>query len=278
MLLELGKLTPEGVERVLRLQKERGIRFGEAAQLLGLITEAGIQQVLARQHRDAVLASQFDYPYLQPGQGKYPAELVAAYQPFSVQVEILRAVRTQLMLRWFATGHKELAVVSINPREGASLFTANLAVVFSQLGERTLLIDANLRRPRQHEIFNLGNKEGLSYVLAGHAAANDVISKVEPFAHLFVLPAGTPPPNPQELLGRASFGELNESLVSQFDVVLFDTSDFSAGADTLAIAARTGGVLLVARKNNTRMADIKATSEQLGRIDIEVVGSVLVDF
>lgn len=269
ILLELGKLTPEDVERVLRLQKERGIRFGDAAQRLGLITEADIQQVLARQ---------FDYPCLQPGQGKYPAELVAAYQPFSAQVEILRAVRSQLMLRWFAAGRKTLAVASINSGEGASLFTANLAVVFSQLGERTLLVDANLRRPRQHEIFNLGNKQGLSDVLAGRAAAMDVISRVESFVDLSVLPAGTLPPNPQELLSRASFGELNESLVSQFDVVLSDTAAFSTGADTLAIAARAGGVLLVAHKNNTRMADISATSEQLGRIGAEVVGSVLVDF
>ncbi len=269
ILMELGKLTLEDTERVLRLQKERGIRFGEAVQLLGLVTEADIQQALARQ---------FDYHYLQPGQGKYPAELVAAYQPFSAQAEILRAVRSQLMLRWFAAGRKELAVASINSGEGASLFTANLAVVFSQLGERTLLIDANLRCPRQHEIFNLGNKQGLSDVLAGHAAANDVISKVGSFVDLSVLPAGTLPPNPQELLSRASFGELSESLVSQFDVVLFDTSAFSTGADTLAIAARAGGVLLVARKNNTRMADINATSEQLGRIGAEVVGSILVDF
>lgn len=269
MLLESGKLTPEDAERVLRLQKERGIRFGDAAQLLGLITEADIQQVLARQ---------FDYPYLQPGQGKYPAELVAAYQPFSAQVEILRAVRSQLMLRWFAAGRKALAVASINSGEGASLFSANLAVVFSQLGERTLLVDANLRRPRQHEIFNLGNKQGLSDVLAGRAAAIDVISKVESFVDLSVLPAGTLPPNPQELLSRASFGELSDSLVSQFDVVLFDTAAFSTGADTLAIAARAGGVLLIAHKNNTRMADINATGEQLGRIGAEVVGSVLVDF
>lgn len=105
LLLESGKISPENAERVLRMQKELGIRFGEAAQRLGLVTEADIQQVLARQ---------FDYPYLQAGQGDFSDKLVAAYQPFSAQVETLRAVRSQLMLRWFARGHKALVVMSVN--------------------------------------------------------------------------------------------------------------------------------------------------------------------
>src|SRR5471030_1417419 len=113
LLLESGKISPENAERVLRMQKELGIRFGEAAQRLGLITEEDIQQVLARQ---------FDYPYLLQGETKYASELVAAYQPFSQQVEKLRAVRSQLMLRWFARGRKSLVVVGINPGDGASLF------------------------------------------------------------------------------------------------------------------------------------------------------------
>src|SRR5471032_503354 len=103
LLLEAGKISPENAERVLRMQKELGIRFGEAAQRLGLITEADIQQVLARQ---------FDYPYLLKGDKGYSEHLVAAYQPFSPQVESLRAVRSQLMLRWFARGHKSLVVMS----------------------------------------------------------------------------------------------------------------------------------------------------------------------
>ncbi|MEG2962214.1 MAG: chain length determinant protein tyrosine kinase EpsG, partial [Janthinobacterium sp.] len=118
LLLSLGKITPESAERVLRMQKELGIRFGEAAQRLGLVTEADIQQVLARQ---------FDYPYLQQGEGKYSDKLIAAYQPFSPQVETLRAIRSQLMLRWMALGRKSLVVVGVNDGDGTSLFAANLA-------------------------------------------------------------------------------------------------------------------------------------------------------
>jgi len=268
LLLESGKITPENAERVLRMQKELGIRFGEAAQRLGLITEADIQQVLARQ---------FDYPYLQAGEGKYSSKLVAAYQPFSHQVEKLRAIRSQLMLRWFASGRKALAIVEIDADDGASLFAANLAVVFSQLGEQTLLVEANLRAPHQAEIFDLQGRVGLSDVLAGRAGL-EAVTKVDAFVSLSVLAAGTLPPNPQELLSRPAFGALNTELAAQYDVVLYDVAPFSSGADALAVAARAGGVLLVARRNKTQVADISAMADQLGQAGAQVIGSVLVDY
>lgn len=268
MLLDMDKLTPDDIELILRLQKEQGIRFGEAALRLGLITEADIRQVVAKQ---------FDYPYLQPGQENYPSELVAAYDPFSPQVEVLRAIRSQLMLRWIASGHKAFAVASVNSGDGTSLFAANLAVVFSQLGERTLLIDANLRAPRQKEIFNLSGGYGLSDILARRVGL-EFISRVRPFADLFVLQAGTPAPNPQELVSRASFGDLNETLTSGFDVVLYDTPAFSTGTDVLAIASRVGGVLVVARKDSTNLAALNEVNEKFVRYGVEVIGSVLVEF
>ncbi|MEG0881706.1 MAG: chain length determinant protein tyrosine kinase EpsG [Janthinobacterium sp.] len=268
LLLASGKITPENAERVLRMQKELGIRFGEAALRLGLISEADIQQVLARQ---------FDYPYLQEGEGKFSSELVAAYQPFSPQMEILRAVRSQLMLRWFSLGRKALVVASVDSGDGASLFAANLAVVFSQLGERTLLVDANLRKPRQHEIFALEERQGLSDVLAGRAQ-QDAISVIDSFVDLSVLGAGTLPPNPQELLSRTAFGALNTQLEERYDVVLYDVASVSSGSDAFVMGARVGGVLLVVRKNKTRLADIDAMREQLQRSGAEVVGSVLVDY
>ncbi len=268
LLLASGKITPENAERVLRMQKELGIRFGEAAQRLGLITESDLQQVLARQ---------FDYPYLQVGEGKYSDKLVAAYQPFTAQVEALRAVRSQLMLRWFARGRKSLVVLGCDAGDGVSLFSANLGIVFSQLGESTLLVDANLRDPRQSEIFDLQNRQGLSDVLAGRADL-DAVTKVESFVSLSVLAAGTLPPNPQELLSRASFAALNAKLESHYDVVIYDVPALATGADALAVISRAGGVLLVARKNKTGLADINALAEQVARCGAEVVGSVLVDF
>ncbi|GJI91819.1 MULTISPECIES: chain length determinant protein tyrosine kinase EpsG [Duganella] len=268
LLLASGKITPENAERVLRMQKELGIRFGEAAQRLGLITEQDIQQVLARQ---------FDYPYLQEGETKFSNQLAAAFRPFSPQVETLRAVRSQLMLRWFASGRKSLAIVGVNQGDGVSIFAANLAVVFSQLGENTLLVDANLRRPRQNEIFDLQARAGLSDILAGRAGT-EAVARIDSFVSLSVLPAGTLPPNPQELLSRASFGSLNATLEQNYDVVLYDVPAYATGADLLSIAARAGGVLLVARKNETLLTDINTMTEQLLQSGSKVVGSVLVEF
>jgi chain length determinant protein tyrosine kinase EpsG len=268
LLLDAGKLTPESAERVLRTQKELGLRFGEAAMRLGLVTEDDIAQVLARQ---------FAYPYLQKGQTSLSPKLVAAYEPFSPQVESLRAIRSQLMLRWFARGRRALAVAGAAPDDGASLFVANLAVVFSQLGEQTLLVDANLRAPRQHELFGLKPRQGLSDLLAGRADGEAIV-RVPAFVDLSVMPAGTLPPNPQELLSREAFRTLNAQLESRYDVVLYDLPSFEAGVDALAVAGRAGGVLVVARKHHTRIANVGRMAEQLAGAGAEVLGSVVVDF
>jgi protein-tyrosine kinase len=268
LLLDAGKLTLDNAERVLRTQKELGIRFGEAAVRLGLVSEDDVQQVLARQ---------FAYPYLQKGQSSLSPKLVAAFEPFSAQVESLRAIRSQLMLRWFAHGHKTLAIAGVDRDDGASLCASNLAVVFSQLGEQTLLVDANLRSPRQQEVFALAPRQGLSDVLAGRADL-DVIGRVPAFVDLSVMPSGTLPPNPHELLSRESFRNLNTQLASRYDVVLYDVPPFASGADAIAVAARAGGVLLVARKNRTRMAALANMAEQLAEAGAQVVGSVVVDF
>jgi protein-tyrosine kinase len=268
LLQDAGKLTPENAERVLRMQKELGIRFGDAALRLGLIAEDDIAQVLARQ---------FAYPYLRQGQGGLSPQLLAAYQPFSPQVESLRAVRSQLMLRWFARGQRALAIASAGLDDGASLFAANLAVVFSQLGEQTLLVDANLRAPRQHELFGIKPRQGLSDLLAGRVDL-DVIARVPSFVDLALLPAGTLPPNPQELLSRVGFHNLNAQLESRYDVVLYDAPPLAAGDDALAVAARAGGVLLVTRKHHTRIASVGRMAAQLAEAGAEVLGSVVMEF
>ena len=250
------------------MYKRQGLQFGDAAVQLGLITQADVLQVLALQ---------FNYPYLQPGQGNYSEELVAAYQPFSQQVEALRALRSQLMMRWFNETNKSLAVVTANAGEGGSYLASNLAVMFSQLGERTLLIDANMRNPRQHIIFNLKENRGLSDILAGRAGL-DVVSKIEYFQDLSVVGAGTIPPNPQELLNRASFSYFMNQAANQYDIVIVDTAPATASADAQATVARSGGALLVSRLNHTRLADITEVRNQIAVTGASVVGAVINDF
>jgi receptor protein-tyrosine kinase len=162
VLIHAGRLRPQDVEHILQLQRQKGLRFGDAGKEVGLLTQADIEFALARQ---------FDHPYLQRGESKVSEEVVAAYEPFSPQVEALRAVRGQLMLRWLDAepASKALAILSAARKEGRSFIAANLAVVFAQLGARTLLIDADLRQPCQHRLFGLDNRAGLSAVLSGRA-------------------------------------------------------------------------------------------------------------
>jgi len=267
ILIDSDKLTLGDVERILHAQREQDLRFGEAAIQLGLLSTQDIQFALARQ---------YNYPYLLSGQGEVSEDIVAAYQPFSYQVEALRALRSQLMVRWF-TGEDDrrtLAVVSPGRGEGRSYLAANLAVVFSQLGERTLLIDADMRRPRQHLLFNLENRSGLSSILSNRGEDND-IRRIPSFMDLSVLCAGPIPPNPQELLGRPQFAMLLENMAKEYDVILIDTPAAVEYADAQTIALRANGALLLARSQETRAADLRALARTLTHSGIAVVGSVL---
>ncbi|HET7775422.1 MAG TPA: hypothetical protein VFK74_03580, partial [Azospira sp.] len=189
ILVAAGKLSPVDADRIMDLQQREGWRFGEAALRLSLISERDLVQALHQQ---------YDLPVLLPGCSGFSDELVAAYQHYHRRTEELRELRTQLLIRWFrqpTTERPVLAIVSPGAGEGRSYVAANLAVLFSQLGERTLLIDADLRNPRQHRIFDVPDRIGLSTVLAGRADP-EVAVAVPGFRNLLLLPAGAPPPQP----------------------------------------------------------------------------------
>ena len=265
LLLEAGKITPADAEKIIKLQHQKNLRFGEAALELGLVKPEDIQYALAQQ---------FDYPYLHPGEGNFSPELVAAYYPYSEQVEALRVLRTQLLLRWFHTGHKSLCLCGAEGKEGVSYHVANLAVVFSQLGEKTLVIDANLRSPRQHRIFNLNNSRlGLSDMLAERAS--NVIYKVPSLLNLFLIPAGTIPPNPAELLGRNRFGLLLKELTETYDIILIDAPAVNVFGDAQNVAAIAGGAVLVIHQDHSLAAQMQKAKNQLLNSGVQIVGAVL---
>ncbi|WP_241674589.1 chain length determinant protein tyrosine kinase EpsG [Candidatus Methylobacter oryzae] len=267
LLLDAGKISARDAERIIALQKQKGMLFGDAAKLLGLVNDDDIQRALSYQ---------FDFPFLSTSEESFSQELVAAYQPMSPQVEALRAVRGQLMLRWFTDVHKTLTLVSLGRGEGRSLMAANLAIVFSQLGERTLLIDADLRQPRQHTLFKLQSVYGLSDVLAGRADLT-VITRIPAFRDLSILPAGTVPPNPVELISRGLKSCLRE-LQAQFDVILIDTPPAEQAIDAQIVAANCGGALLVVRQHKTRMNDLELLKDALHDTGSQCLGVVLTDF
>lgn len=267
LLVASGKLTEQSIEQISQVQREYHLRFGEAALRLGLLKEDDILRALARQ---------FDYSCLQvDNESGLSSELFAAYQPNSSQCEALRALRSQLMLRWFGGHRKALALISTQHEDGSSQLAANLAIEISQLGERTLLIDANLRNPNQHQLFGLDNQLGLSSVLAGRIHYSDAITPVKPFANLSILCAGALPPNPQELLSRTSFSQMLEAVGQKYDIIICDTPPALDNADAQIVAARAGCCVLVVRRDQTRMADALRVKSQLFTTGAELLGVVM---
>jgi protein-tyrosine kinase len=267
LLLDAGKISVGDVDRIVTYQKQKGMLFGNAAKALGLINDADIQKTLSLQ---------FDFPFLAESEENFSRELFAAYQPLSSQAENLRAVRGELKLRWFNDTHKALALVSPGRNEGRSYLVANLAIAFSQLGERTLLIDADLRQPRQHTLFKLQGDYGLSDALAGRTDLMDAIRSTA-LQNLSVLPAGTVPPNPGELISRSLKNSLQQ-LQMHFDVILIDTSAAEAGMDAQIAALYCGGAMLVARQHETKLDALKRLKEALQGSDTQCLGAVLTDF
>jgi len=268
ILVDAERLSQANADRILAFQRENGMRFGDAGRSLGFLTDDDVR---------FALSVQFQYSYITP-ESELSRELVAAYEPSSPAVEQLRMLRSQLMLRWFDNGteRKGLAVVSAGSGDGRSYIAANLAIVFSQLGERTLLIDADMRTPRQHKLFNIGKRAGLSDMLVGRAGAEAVMS-IASLPNLSLLQAGTIPPNPQELLGRQSFSRLLLSLGEDFDVMIIDTPPASTCADAHTVAVRAGAALIVARQNSTSMPQLAQFTHSLREFGVTLVGSVLND-
>lgn len=266
LLLDMGKITPEDTDRILRRQKEAGVKFGDAAKQLGLITEDDLQQVLSRQ---------FDYAYLPAANAQYSQDLVAAYQPFSAQVEGFRALRSQIMFRWLNEGFKAFTVVASDSGEGASYIAANLSVVFSQLGKKTLLIDGNMRTPRQNKIFNLKQSFGLSDILAERTPGTEALFNIPDFPNLTVLGAGTVPPNPQELIGRPSFPQLIKYASSIFDVIIVDSPAITQGSDAQMLASISRGAVLVSQIHQTSVEQFKLLKYQIEGAGANIIGAVI---
>ena len=271
IIRQTKNLTAEQVETVLLYQREKGVRFGEAAIALGLVSDRDVLFALSQQ---------FHYPYSPEEQlRKVSDELVVANKPYSQQAEAFRAIRSQLMLRLFNgdSPRRALAVVSPDSGDGKTFFSANLAVALSQLGGRTLLVDADLRGPRQHGLFGIENTTGLSGVLSGRAEAN-VIQQVRDLPSLYVLPVGNVPPNPLELFERPAFGLLINELSSKFDYVIVDTPAAVYGADARVIAGKCGAALVVARQGTSRMSALQDLLTSLSESPAKLAGVLMNEY
>ena len=270
IIRDARNLSAAEVEQVLSYQREKGVRFGEAAIALGLASQ---DEVLS------ALAQQFHYPLATAEKRNSNPELVALNQPFSVQAEAFRAIRSQVSMRTDPTRETRSALAVISPAvgDGKTYFAANLAIAIAQLGGRTLLVDADLRSPRQHQVFGLRNAAGLSTILSGRAESQ-VIQQADGVSNLFLLPGGPLPPNPAELVERPAFGLLMRELCSKFDHVVVDTPAAAHGADAAVIAARCGSALVVARKNSSKVSGLQDLVASLQGSSVHIAGAVVNEF
>lgn len=262
---EANQLSADQVERILAHQRQHHLRFGEAAVALGLAKPDDVLWALSQQ---------FQYPNAlrQP----LASELVVAGQPFSPQAEVFRSLRSRLSMQLPARAEERRAVAVVSPQrgDGRSYVAANLAIAFSQLGGRTLLLDADLRRPRQHELFRIDGSSGLSSILSGRET-DRVIHPVAGLPSLYVLPVGTLPPNPLELIERPAFALLLRDLLAKFDHVVVDTASADSGADASVVAARCGAALAVARRGRSPMDGLQALVELLRAGPAQLAGALL---
>lgn len=271
ILVDLNKLRSDEVEWILGYQRDKGLYFGDAAVQLALIKPDDVFQALAQQ---------FGYPYVQ-SEETFSDGLVTAHDPLGVQAEIFRSIRSQLLLRWLRPEQKSLAVVSPEHNEGRSYIAANLAVVFSQMGRSTLLIDADLRRPKQHIIFDFPCAIGLSTMLTGRIRKEDlkrVSNPIPYFRNLSVLGGGVVPPNSVELFSCNTFPLMLEELRKYFDVIIIDTPSAKHHSDLLPIVSASGSALLVVKCHHSKLADTKDLESSLKDANVNVVGSVLNQF
>ncbi len=265
----------------------------------GLVDQAQLAQMraYARQHgmslRDAAIALNMVHPrdidgrlpvpaFLQPGARtalQPTSEVVVAYETTDEVTDQFLEIRTQVQLRWLARGgpeHRLVSVVSPRRGDGRSFVAANLAVTFARIGYRTLLVDADLRHGRLHQLFKMEETAGLSALLTGKSRVG-AVTEIGGLEHLAVLGRGASEPNPSDLIAHENFGTLLRAAANSFDVVIVDTPAALVAPEARLVAAMTKGCVLVARRNHSRREDLKRVERDLRDHGSTIIGTVLLD-
>jgi capsular exopolysaccharide synthesis family protein len=188
--------------------------------------------------------------------------------------EAFRAIRTNVLFSSTEEGGRSIVVTSTGPGEGKTVVSSNLAIALAQAGQRVLLVDADLRKPRIHTLLGLAQEPGLSNLMVGAVKPSDAVQKTS-VGNLWVLPAGMQPPNPAELLGATRFKEFLATVTQHFDWVILDTPPVMAVTDSSVVAHLTSGALFVIGADMTsRHAALRAL-DQLDRVKSRSIGGVL---
>ncbi|MEW5739579.1 MAG: polysaccharide biosynthesis tyrosine autokinase [Myxococcota bacterium] len=205
-----------------------------------------------------------------------PKDLHVFREPKSMIAECTRAVRTNLLFMSPDKPFKRMLVTSSGPQEGKSTTVINLGITMAQSGNRVLIIDTDMRRPRLHKAFGVPNDVGVSSVVVGEGRAEDAIKSTE-IPGLFVLPCGPIPPNPAELLHTKAFADLLSQLGEKFDRILLDSPPVGAVADAVVLATQADGVVVVLKAGQTHREVAQRTVKALRDVKANIYGAVLND-
>jgi capsular exopolysaccharide synthesis family protein len=247
------------------------VRTPEQAQVISGLPSLGMIPLGSRQTSQLANSAK----KLALAASKEVVELVSQARPQSQMAESYRALRTSILLTSIGAPPKTILVTSALPQEGKSTTSINCAIVLAQKDSRVLLIDADLRRPSIHKTLGLGPKMGLSDVLTGNATLQQVIMRSPVSPSLFILPAGTPPPNPAELLASSNMRDILAALREQYDHIVIDTPPTLSVTDAVVMSPSADAVILVIRSGQTTKQALRRSRELLVRVNARIAGVLL---
>ena len=272
--ISAAKVPTEPSSPNLRLDLGLGLLIGLAVGI-GLAVLRKLLDTRVRTVSD--VESVVDAPIL----GGIPFDPDSAERPLIVQVaprdpraEAFRGVRTNVQFLNIESGTPTFVITSSAPAEGKSTTAANLALTLAETGMRVALIDADLRKPRLADNFNIEGGVGLSDVLAGRVRLSDVMQQWGR-TKLFLLPAGTLPPNPAELLGSRSMWQTLEELRRAFDYIIIDAPPLLAVTDAAVVSRLATGAILVAASGSTRKPQLAGAVKAIASADATLLGVVI---
>ena len=203
-----------------------------------------------------------------------PIPLLAVSDPADLAIEALRSLRTSLHFAMMEASNKVMMITGPSPEVGKSFISANLAAVLAQVGQKVLVIDADMRKGHLHRYFKNQNDVGLSDLLSGQAEHQQVIHETE-VENLHFIPRGQIPPNPAELLMHARFKALMERLSAEYDLVLVDTPPILAVTDAAIIGQQAGTSLIVARYGMNSAKEVDVSVQRFEQNRVEIKGAIL---
>lgn len=249
---------------------DSSVRTTEQAQMVSGLASLGMIPLGSKSVREGSNPKR-----LVIASSKEAVELVTQVKPQSQMAESYRALRTSLLLSNLGAPPKVIMITSALPQEGKTTTSINTAVVLAQKGVRVLLIDGDLRRPSIHKTLGMGPHSGLSNVLTGSTTLDDAIVRTNLLPTLFVLPAGTPPPNPAELLASSNMRDVLQQLSEQYDHIVIDTPPSLSVTDAVVLSPRADAVILVIRSGQTSKQALRRSRDILLQVNAKLVGVLL---